>query len=74
MSLRFSCSTNSNSSKIFDFCPHHINSTIITSVELQNSWLVQLWTASSKEDQKASSLNIPGVVLHSFIVSKQISF
>jgi hypothetical protein len=66
MSLRFPCSTNSNSSKVFDFGPHHINSTIITSIELQNSWLVQLWTALSKEDQKASSLHIPGIVFAQF--------
>jgi hypothetical protein len=74
MSLRFPCSTNSNSSKVFDFGPHHINSTIITSIELQNSWLVQLWTALSKEYQKASSLHIPGIVLHSFICIKTSHF
>jgi len=73
MSLRFPCSTNSNSSKVLDFRPHHINSTIITSIELQNSRLIQLWTETSKEEKKTESPNQLWVMLFFFFQNKTVS-
>lgn len=55
-------SADSNGSKVFDLCPHHVNSTIVASIQLKNSCLVKLRSESGKKH-----IDTEWVILEAFL-------